>query len=295
MSALWLIAQNTFREALRDRTLYALVFFALLMLLASLALGWVSASDQWQVVQHFSLLVASFFGALAAAFLGGRLLHREIERRTLYTVLAKPVHRWQVVVGKYLGLAGVLGVMSVGMGLAAAAASGWAAFNTPGDVDWTTRIDAGLFVRAAGLVYMETLVVAALAVFFGSAAGSFLSALLSFTLYLVGQKTATLRWMLESFRPARESIAHLSGEHLTDTVSSMYWFLKPVTWVLYYTLPDLAHFGLRNRVVVGPPPTGGTAERLWLDGEVQQAVVYGVGYIAAVLLLSCWTFSRRRL
>lgn len=295
MVVLWQIASNTFREAARDRTLYALVFFATLMLLGSLALGWVSASDQWQVVQNFSLFIASFFGALAAAFLGGRLLHREIERRTLYTLLAKPVRRWQVVIGKYFGLAGVLGILSAGMALAALAASLWAAYNAPGDALWTTRIDIGMFWRAAGLVYMETLVIAALALLFGTMAGSFLSALFTFTLYLVGHKTATLRWMLETFRPAKESIAHLSGEYLTDTVSSTYWLIRPLTWFMYYTLPDLAHFQLRNRVVVGPLPEPGTASWLWLDGEMGQAVLYGVGYCAAVLLLACWAFSRRRL
>ena len=289
------IAKNTFREAVRDKTLYALAFFAAVMLVASLALGWVSASDQWQIVQDFGLLVASVFGALTAAFLGGRLIHQEIDRRTLYTVLARPIHRWQVVLGKYFGLAGVLGVLALGMGLAAAAASVWAAYNTPGDIAWTARIDGPVFAKAVGLIYMETLAVTSLAVLFGTMAGPFLSSLFTFSIYLIGQKTSTMLWMVQNFRPSRESVASVSGEHLTDVVSSTYWLIKPLTWFLYYTLPDLAHFQLRNRVVLGPPPEPGSAARLWLDGEVGLAILYGGGYVAVILLLACFVFSRRRL
>ena len=295
MGVVWKIAQNTFREAARDRTLYALVFFAGVMLAASLALGWVSASDQWQIVQDFGLLVASVFGALMAAFLGGKLIHQEIDRRTLHTVLAKPVRRWQVALGKYFGLAGVLAVMIAGMGLAAAAASIWAAWNTPGDMPWTRRIDGIVFAQSVLEVYMETLVVTSLAVLLGTMAGPFLSSLFTFSFYVIGQKTASLLWIIENFRPAGRRIAPMSGEHLTDAVADAYWLLKPVSRALYYALPDLSHFGLRNRLVYGPPPEPGSAARLWLDGEVGQSVSYGAGYVAAVLILACLAFSRRRL
>ncbi|MCX7934035.1 MAG: ABC transporter permease, partial [Planctomycetota bacterium] len=89
MAKIWHIAINTFREASRDRVLYVIAFFACLMMLASTALGWISAADQAQVVTHFSLAVTSFFSALIAVFVGTNLIHKEIEKRTIYTILSK--------------------------------------------------------------------------------------------------------------------------------------------------------------------------------------------------------------
>jgi ABC-type transport system involved in multi-copper enzyme maturation permease subunit len=98
------IARNTFREAIRDKILYAILFFALLMLSASLVLGELSLGHSVKVTTDFGLTAISWFGILIAIFTGVSLVHKEIDKRTIYTIISKPIHRYQFIAGKYLGM-----------------------------------------------------------------------------------------------------------------------------------------------------------------------------------------------
>src|SRR4051794_22726014 len=109
------IAFNTFREAVRDRVLYNLVFFAILMVGAALLFGQISVGIHLIVLINLGLTAISLFGIVIAIFIGIGLVSKEIEKRTLYTVLARPVRRWEFIVGKFFGLAGTLIVNSVCM------------------------------------------------------------------------------------------------------------------------------------------------------------------------------------
>ena len=102
------IAFNTFREAVRDRVLYNLVIFALLMVGSALLFGQISIGVERQVLINLGLTAISVFGILIAIFIGVGLVSKEIDKRTLYTVLARPVRRWEFIVGKFCGLAGTL-------------------------------------------------------------------------------------------------------------------------------------------------------------------------------------------
>lgn len=124
------IAKNTFRESIRDKILYVIAFFAAVMMVASVALGWISATDQLQIVQDFSLAILSFFGALMAVFVGTGLIYKEIDKRTIYTILSKPVRRWQFLLGKYLGLLAVLSLAMIGMLVVSMLFVVYAAINT---------------------------------------------------------------------------------------------------------------------------------------------------------------------
>lgn len=287
MGKVFQIAKNTFRESIRDRILYVIAFFAAVMMAASLALGWISIGDQLQVVQDFSLAALSFFGALMAVFIGTGLIYKEIDKRTIYTILSKPVRRWQFLLGKYLGLMGVLGLAMAGM-LAAAFLfvlyAAYTAVNSP-IADWTLRVHWGWFALAAAMLFFELMVVVSVAMFFGSIASPILSAIFTFTAYLVGQVSSTINYMFTTFQPVKESVAGSTGESLTDFVSNTYFLFKPVSVFLYYVLPDLRHFQLRNQIVLGPPPT--------LD-QVVTGMAYGVGYAAAVLLATMLIFDRKR-
>ncbi|MDR2392227.1 MAG: ABC transporter permease [Planctomycetota bacterium] len=281
------IARNTFRESIRDKILYVIVFFAMVMMLASLAIGWISMGDQLQVVQDFSLAVLSFFGALMAVFIGAGLIYKEIDKRTIYTIISKPVQRWQFLLGKYLGLMLVLGLAMLGM-LAAAfvfvAYVAWTAKNSP-VADWTARVEWGWYAAAGLLLFFETMVVVSLAMLFGSVTSPILSAIFTFTTYLVGQVSATVTYTFTTFVPAKETVAHMTGEILTDLTSRTYFLLKPVSILIYYILPDLQHFQLRNQVVLGPIPT---------LGQLFSAMAYGLGYSAAALILAMLFFDRKR-
>ena len=104
------IASNTFREAVRDRVLYNLIVFALLMSGAAIVVGQISIDIERLVVINLGLTAVSLFGMVIAIFIGIGLVSKEIEKRTLYTVLSRPVRRWEFIVGKFFGLAGTLAV-----------------------------------------------------------------------------------------------------------------------------------------------------------------------------------------
>jgi hypothetical protein len=104
------IASNTFREAVRDRVLYNLIAFALLLSGGAIFVGQISIGIERLVVVNLGLTAVSLFGIVIAIFIGIGLVSKEIEKRTLYTVLSRPVRRWEFVVGKFFGLAGTLAV-----------------------------------------------------------------------------------------------------------------------------------------------------------------------------------------
>jgi hypothetical protein len=102
---LWAIAYNTYREAVRDRVLYNLILFALLIVGASVLFGQISLDINRIVLINLGLTAISLFGIIIAIFIGIGLVSKEIEKRTLYTVLAaRPVRRWEFIAGKFLGL-----------------------------------------------------------------------------------------------------------------------------------------------------------------------------------------------
>src|SRR6185437_4412811 len=109
-SPIFHIASNTFREAVRDRVLYNLIVFALLMSGAAVLVGQISIGIERLVVINLGLTAVSLFGTVIAIFIGIGLVSKEIEKRTLYTVLSRPVRRWEFIVGKFFGLAGTLAV-----------------------------------------------------------------------------------------------------------------------------------------------------------------------------------------
>jgi len=104
LSRLWALAANTFREAVRDRVLYSILFFAVGVLCLSLAVQEITIGDHEKVVRSVAQAAIDGFGSLIAMFLGVSLVYKEIERKTVYTVLSKPIPRWMFVLGKYAGL-----------------------------------------------------------------------------------------------------------------------------------------------------------------------------------------------
>ena len=104
MSATAAIALNVFRESIRDRVLYNLVLFAMLLIGASYLIGQLTAGQDVKIIKDLGLAATSIFGLFIAVFIGIQLVSKEVERRSIYNLLSKPVYRYQVIVGKYLGL-----------------------------------------------------------------------------------------------------------------------------------------------------------------------------------------------
>jgi ABC-type transport system involved in multi-copper enzyme maturation permease subunit len=111
-----IVALNTFREAVRDRVLYNLAFFALAMIAASILVGQVSIGIEEMVIVSLGLSAISVIGLLMAVFIGVGLVSKEMDKRTLYAILAKPVRRWEFLLGKFGGLLLTLTVNTVAMG-----------------------------------------------------------------------------------------------------------------------------------------------------------------------------------
>src|SRR5256886_16293340 len=116
------IATNTFREAVRDRVLYNLIAFALLMSAAAVLVGQISIQIERLVVINLGLTAVSLFGIVIAIFIGIGLVSKEIDKRTLYTVLSRPVRRWEFIAGKFFGLSGTLVVNTFFMAMGVFAA-----------------------------------------------------------------------------------------------------------------------------------------------------------------------------
>ena len=249
------IVRNTFREAVRDRVLYNLILFALLLIGSAIFIGELSAGQEAKIVIDLGLSAMLLFGAFIAIFVGVGLVHKEIERRTLYAILSKPIGRGQFLFGKYLGLNLTLLVNIVVMGLGVVLA-----------LLYTTRSLDPLVWRiwpAILLIYFELLIITAIALVFSSFSSPALSALLSFFIFVIGHFSSDLR-------------------ALSDSVAS-----TPARWlfrVLYYLLPNFSNFSAITATAHGANPDART---------VAGAMVYGVLYVAALLSVAALVFRRR--
>lgn len=179
------IAFNTFREAVRDRVLYNLIVFALLLVGAALLVGQISIGIERIVLINLGLTAVSLFGVVIAIFIGIGLVSKEMEKRTLYTVLARPVRRWEFITGKFLGLVGTLLVNTLFMALGVFAALLYQAQRLQ-------AADAYVLV-ALYFIVLQFVMVTALALLFSSFSSPLLSAVFAFSLFIIGTYSEDLR------------------------------------------------------------------------------------------------------
>jgi ABC-type transport system involved in multi-copper enzyme maturation permease subunit len=206
------IAANTFREAVRDRVLYNLVAFALLLTGAAVLVGQISIDIEKLVVINLGLTAVSLFGVVIAIFVGIGLVSKEIEKRTLYTVLSRPVRRWEFIVGKFLGLAGTLVVntacMAVGVFLALLYVSH----------HWQ-KPDAWVLV-ALYFIILQFLIVTALALLFSSFSSPIMSAVFAFALFIIGSFAEDLRGFAAMAKGATHWLA-MGAAYLLPNLSAL--------------------------------------------------------------------------
>jgi ABC-type transport system involved in multi-copper enzyme maturation permease subunit len=261
MQRILAIAGNTFRETVRDKILYNLILFALIMIFSSLALGQLTLGNENKVILDLGLSSISIFGTLIAIFIGIGLVYKELEKRTIYALLAKPVHRSELIVGKYLGLLYTLLVnvlvMTVGLELALLYAGG---------------IDFWSYVRvlpAVGMIFLSLGLVTALAILFSTFSTPALSALFTFFLWIIGHFSGDLR----SF-----------GE-LTKS-ASVKWLCE----LLYYVIPNFSNFQmLDGRSILQTPGYSQPIHPLAIAGSA----IYCLVYVTVLLSLGIAIFLRR--
>jgi ABC-type transport system involved in multi-copper enzyme maturation permease subunit len=190
------IAANTFREAVRDRVLYNLIAFALLMSGAAILVGQISIGIERLVVVNLGLTAVSLFGVVIAIFIGIGLVSKEIEKRTLYTVLSRPVGRWEFIVGKFFGLAGTLVVNTFFMAIGVFAALLYVSHGFE-------RADGWILV-AVYFIILQFLMMTAIALLFSSFSSPLLSAVFAFSLFVIGSFAEDLR----GFAAMAQGVSH---------------------------------------------------------------------------------------
>ncbi len=254
------IAGNTFRDAIRDRVLYNLLFFALLMIAVSLLLATLTVGEQSKIIIDIGLGSINIFGVLIAIFLGIGLIIKEIERKTIYNILSKPVSRFQFLAGKYLGLLITIVVNIAIMG------AGLYLILMLNELRWGNyifNINIDIW-KAIFMIFIELMVVTAIALMFSTfSSSSVLSAIFTISIYLIGHLTEELK---------------LIGEKFPDSL------MKIALDFSYYILPNLDNFNIKGKVVHG----------IYVSPSYMMMVtLYGFLYIGAVLLISGFIFQRR--
>lgn len=184
-SRIFHIASNTFREAVRDRVLYNLIAFAVLISGAAILVGQISIGIEKLVVVNLGLTAVSLFGVVIAIFIGIGLVSKEIEKRTLYTVLSRPVQRWEFIVGKFFGLAGTLVVNTFFMAVGVLGALLYVSRHFQASDGWV--------LVAVYFVVLQFLIITSLALLFSSFSSPLLSAVFAFSLFVIGSFAEDLR------------------------------------------------------------------------------------------------------
>lgn len=221
MSKIQAIAMNTFKEAVRDRILYAILVFAIAMIASTVILATIGAGSGEKVVRDLGLGFISIFGVLIAVFIGIGLVHKEIDRRTIYTIISKPIHRFQFILGKYLGLCLTLFV-NVAIMTGALIGIIFAAEGL-----WDFRLAA-----VSAMILLELMVITGVAVLFSAFSTPALSAIFTLSLFAIGRLLNDLR---------------LFGEQYAGPLA------REVIRAIYYLLPNLGRFNISAEVVHGLP------------------------------------------
>ena len=247
------IAKNTFRESVRDRILYNLVLFVLLITACAVLLGDLTDGQEARTIVNFGLNAMLLFGVFIAIFVGVGLVSKEIEKKTVYAIFAKPVRRGEFIAGKYLGLCATLFVNVLIMGVGVSLALLYVKGSSLVGPAWLAIL----------LIFFELMIVTSVAILFSSFSTPSLSALLTFLVFIIGHLSASLR-------------------DLAVTLQS-----KAAAYILeaiYYLLPNLSLFSFRTEAALGISP-GNTA--------IIGAVAYALCYIVIVLTISIVIFTRR--
>ncbi len=265
MSAIGKVAVSVFRESVRDKVLYNLVIFAVILIAASFLIGQLTAGQDIKIIKDLGLAAVSTFGLLIAVFIGIGLVWKEVDRKSIYSVLSKPLRRHEFIVGKYAGLVLTLLVNVAVMVVAMYAVLAYMKATTPSEARsaWSSGATDPAMLKSIGLIVVELLLVTAIALFFSTFSSPFLSATLTLGLWVVGHFNADLR----NFETVVQSPAAA-------------WLARG----LYYVLPNFAAFDIKHQVVHGlPVPVT----------YLVTTAAYGAVYIAMLLVGAVWIFSRR--
>lgn len=225
MRQLFAIAANTFRESIRDRVLYSLLFFAALVLCTSLVMQEITIGDQNKVVRSVGLGAIRMFGSIISMFLGVGLVYKEIEKKTIYTIVSKPIARWMFVLGKYLGL---MAVVAAQLGLMALLYTGLMVVQqgAPGQTVFLSWL----------LLYAELALITAWALLFSTYSAPMTAASFTLAVFVIGHLADDI-WRFGQQADSEQ--------------------VRRVSEILYWFLPNLSVFNIHDLAVHGLPVPAG--------------------------------------
>ncbi len=253
MKAILVIAVNTYREVVRDKILYGILVFALLLIGVSLVLGGLSFTEQARISANFGFSGMQLSASILAIFIGSTLVAREIEKQTILTLLARPLTRSQFLVGKFLGLGLVIATVMAGLALVVGALV----------ASLGLKIGAPFFVALYG-IGLEALLLVAITLFFGSFSRPVMTVIFASSMFLIGH------WIGE--------LETLSRSKFVDET------FRRVAPVVARLLPDLERFNWRSAPIydVAIPAS-----------EIVNGTIYAFGWLVVVLTLTAIVFRRR--
>ena len=253
LQTVYTVAHNAFREAIRDRILYNLVVFVLLLIGAAIMLGDLTDGQEARTTINIGLSAMLVFGTFIAIFVGVGLVSKEIEKRTVFAIFAKPIQRSEFIIGKYLGLCLTLLVNILIMGVGVSLALVYV-----GGASFATKIWWAIF-----LIFLELSILTAVAILFSSFSSPALSALLTFFIFLIGHFSTSLR-------------------DFAQTVGAP--AAKILFTFLYYFLPNLTYFSFITLASHGQMPS---------SNQILGAIMYAGVYISILLSASILIFNHR--
>jgi ABC-type transport system involved in multi-copper enzyme maturation permease subunit len=265
MTAVRLVASAVFRESVRDRVPLTIAGFGVLLVAASYLIGQLTAGQDLKIIKDLGLSAIGILGLFIAIFIGINLVAKEVERRSIYNLLSKPVTREQFLVGKYLGLVMTLAVNLGAMCIAFYAVLWYQHWIAPQEIrdTWPAPATDPKLMIAVALIFGELMLITAVALFFSTFATPLVAILLTFALWIAGHFNADLRQF----------------EQIVDS--------KPLAYLargLYYVLPNLAPFNVKAEIVHG---VAISMSHVWLT------LAYAGVYIVMLLVAAVAVFRRR--
>ena len=264
MKVIGLVAVNVFKESVRDKVLYSIVAFAVMLMSTTYLIGQLTAGQDIKIIKDLGLASISIFGLLIAIFIGIGLVWKEVEKRSIYTLLPKPMRRQEFLLGKYFGLVLTLVINIAVMTAAFYLVLALMRLLEPGidAVSAAPATDAAM-LKAIALVVVELMLVTAIALFFSTFSSPFLSAMLTLAVWLIGHFNDDLR-------------------NYGATISSR--LAASIARGVYYVVPNFAAFDVKLQVVHG--------QAVPLR-YMALTSAYGLTYVAFVLLGAVIIFSKR--
>jgi ABC-type transport system involved in multi-copper enzyme maturation permease subunit len=264
MQSIWSVARITFTEAIRDRILYSLILFAIVMILSSLMFASISAEQYNKIVKDLGLTVISLMGIIISVFLGMGLVYKEIEKKTVYNIFSKPVRRYEFILGKYLGLSFTILVNTLAMALILTLIVVYIGFKHGGFIKYYYGgLYYSQFFKAVYFEYLEFLVVIGIALVFSSFTTPVMTLLFTFFLFAIGRFSSDIR---------------LFAEQVNNPIMGY------ITQFIYRVIPNLEKFDVRSEAVYG----GDIGWTL-----ISYTTAYALIYTMVLLILSVVIFQKR--